>query len=198
MILVYEAAFPAPPNQAADTRPDVYRRALDGVACGQEPGPKAIPRTGSALSAHRVHFSVIIPRKTGVRSPMNMQTAVNTVLGKYATFSGRSPRSEYWWWMLALILLMLVLGVIDGALLAPIMGYERFSPEAGQPISLLVSLALLLPSLAVSVRRLHDIDRSGWWYLLSLIPVIGTLVLLYWYLQPGTSGDNQFGPEPLR
>ena len=129
---------------------------------------------------------------------MNMQTAVTTVLGKYATFSGRATRSEYWWWVLALILLMLVLGVIDGALLAPVMGFERFSPEAGQPISMLASLALLIPSLAVSVRRLHDIDRSGWWYLLSLIPVIGTLVLIYWYVQPGTAGETRFGPEPAR
>jgi len=129
---------------------------------------------------------------------MNMQTAVTTVLGKYATFTGRATRSEYWWWVLALILLMLVLGVIDGALVAPVMGFEQFSPEAGQPLSMLASLALLLPSLAVSVRRLHDVDRSGWWYLLSLIPVIGTLVLLYWYVQPGSSGDNRFGPEPAR
>jgi uncharacterized membrane protein YhaH (DUF805 family) len=128
---------------------------------------------------------------------MNMQTAVTTVLGKYATFTGRATRSEYWWWVLALILLMLVLGVIDGALVAPVMGFEQFSPEAAQPLSTLASLALLIPSLAVSVRRLHDVDRSGWWYLLSLIPVIGTLVLLYWYVQPGTSGDNRFGPEPV-
>jgi uncharacterized membrane protein YhaH (DUF805 family) len=128
---------------------------------------------------------------------MNMQTAVTTVLGKYATFTGRATRSEYWWWVLALILLMLILGVIDGALVAPVMGFGQFSPEAAQPLSTLASLALLIPSLAVSVRRLHDVDRSGWWYLLSLIPIIGTLVLLYWYVQPGTSGDNRFGPEPV-
>ena len=129
---------------------------------------------------------------------MNIQTAVTTVLGNYATFSGRATRSEYWWWVLALILLMLVLGVVDGALLAPVMGFERFSAEAGQPISLLASLALLLPSIAVSVRRLHDIDRSGWWYLIGLVPIVGPIVLIYWYVQPGTGGDNQFGPEPAR
>ena len=55
------------------------------------------------------------------------------------------------------------------------------------------SLVLLLPSLAVAVRRLHDIDRSGWWYLIIVIPIIGPLVLLYWYIQPGTDGSNQFG-----
>ena len=76
---------------------------------------------------------------------MNMQTSVTTVLGKYATFSGRAPRSEYWWWVLALILLMLVLGVIDGALLAPVMGFEAFSPEvAGRPQILAANKADLL------------------------------------------------------
>ena len=73
------------------------------------------------------------------------------------------------------------------------LGFEPFAEEAGQPLRMLAGLALFLPTLAVTVRRLHDIDRSGWWYLLSLIPIIGILVLLYWYIQPGTEGPNQFG-----
>ena len=124
---------------------------------------------------------------------MNMTTAVKTVLGKYATFSGRAPRSEYWWWLLAMIILFTVLALIDGALVAPMLGFEAFQPDAGQPLSFMVSLGLLLPNLAVSVRRLHDTDRSGWWLLVGLIPVIGTIVLLIFYVQPGTDGSNQFG-----
>lgn len=124
---------------------------------------------------------------------MNMTTAVKTVLGKYAVFSGRASRSEYWWWLLAMIILFTVLGIIDGALVAPMLGFEAFQPDAGQPVSFLVSLGLLLPNLAVSVRRLHDTDRSGWWLLLGLIPVIGTIVLLIFYVQPGNDDSNQFG-----
>jgi uncharacterized membrane protein YhaH (DUF805 family) len=123
---------------------------------------------------------------------MNMATAVKTVLGKYATFSGRAPRSEYWWWLLAMIILFTVLALIDGALIAPMAGMDAFQPDAGQPMSLVVSLGLLLPNLAVTVRRLHDTDRSGWWILLGLIPVIGTIVLLVFYVQPSTAGRNQF------
>ena len=124
---------------------------------------------------------------------MDMPTAVKTVLGKYATFSGRAPRSEYWWWTLALIIVFIILALIDSNLIAPMMGFENTDPNAGKPLSMLVSLALLLPCLAVAVRRLHDTDRSGWWILLGLIPLIGSLVLLFFYIQGGTEGENRFG-----
>ena len=78
-------------------------------------------------------------------------------------------------------------------MVAPMMGFESFAPEAGQPLSMVASLALLLPNLAVAARRLHDTDRSGWWLLLSLIPIIGTLVLLYFLVLRGTEGSNRFG-----
>jgi uncharacterized membrane protein YhaH (DUF805 family) len=126
-----------------------------------------------------------------------MQTAVQTVLRKYAVFSGRAARSEFWYWVLALFLVSLALSIVEGAVLAPLMGFERFAPEAGQPLSTLVSIAIFLPALAVTVRRLHDTDHSGWWVLLGFIPIIGALVLLWWYIQPGTDGDNRFGPSPL-
>ena len=124
---------------------------------------------------------------------MNMQTAVKTVLGKYATFSGRASRSEFWWFTLAVLILSIIVSIIDGAVVAPMLGFEAFADEAGEPLRVIESLVLLLPSLAVAVRRLHDIDRSGWWYLIIVIPIIGPLVLLYWYIQPGTDGSNQFG-----
>ena len=124
---------------------------------------------------------------------MNMMTAVKTALTKYATFNGRATRPEYWWWILAMIILFTVLGLIDGAVIAPLLGFEAFDPEAGQPVSFIASLGLLLPNLAVSARRLHDTDRSAWWLLLGLIPLIGTLVLLFFYVQRGTDGPNRFG-----
>lgn len=124
---------------------------------------------------------------------MDMKTAVWTVLGKYATFSGRAARPEYWWWVLATIILFVGLALVDGLVFAPMMGHEAFAEDAGEPLSTLASLALLLPNLAVGVRRLHDIDKSGWWLLLGFIPLLGTLVLIYFMVQPGTDSSNRFG-----
>ncbi|MGI9571433.1 MAG: DUF805 domain-containing protein, partial [Desulfobulbia bacterium] len=115
---------------------------------------------------------------------MEFGESIRTVLSKYATFNGRATRPEYWWWILALFLLSAVTQLIDAAVIAPMLGFDRFEEDAGQPLSLLAGLALLVPSLAVACRRLHDIGRSGWWLLIGLIPVIGLLVLLYWYVQP--------------
>lgn len=95
--------------------------------------------------------------------------------------------------MLATLILFIALGILDGFIFAPMMGHEAFSEDAGQPLSFLASLALLLPNLAVAVRRLHDTDRSGWWLLLGFIPLIGTLVLLFFMVQRGTDGANRFG-----
>ena len=125
---------------------------------------------------------------------MNMPTAVTSVLGKYATFGGRASRSEYWWFILAFFLLAIVVSIFEGAVLAPMLGFEAFDPEAGSPMSMIVSLALFLPTLAVAIRRLHDLDRSGWWYLIGFVPLIGVFILIYWYVQPGTPDDNQYGP----
>ena len=124
---------------------------------------------------------------------MDMPTAVKSVLGKYATFSGRAVRSEYWWWSLALIILFVLLAIVEGAIISPILGFDQFSSNAGHPLSLLVCLTILLPSIAVTVRRLHDTDRSGRWLLVGLVPLVGNLVLLFFYVQKGTDGENQFG-----
>jgi uncharacterized membrane protein YhaH (DUF805 family) len=113
---------------------------------------------------------------------MGMPDAVRTVLGKYADFSGRARRSEYWWFALAYLVVYVVATIIDQAFGFPI-------------LTLIVGLGLLVPSLAVSVRRLHDTDRSGWWLLLGLIPFGGIVVLVFECMdsQPGT---NRFGPSP--
>lgn len=127
-----------------------------------------------------------------------MQNAVRRVLSKYATFDGRASRPEFWWWTLAVFLLIVVTQFIDGALIAPMLGSPAFGEDAGQPLSVLVSLGLLLPNIAAGVRRLHDINKRGWWILIGLIPLLGFLVLLYFYVQPSDAGRNGYGePDPL-
>jgi uncharacterized membrane protein YhaH (DUF805 family) len=122
---------------------------------------------------------------------MDIQTAVSTCFSKYATFSGRARRAEYWWFTLFLFIANAILGLLDG------MSFG-WGHGMGQPLSALFSLATFLPSLAVSVRRLHDTGRSGWWLLLVLIPLIGWLVLLWWFVTEGDAGANAYGPDPLR
>lgn len=127
-----------------------------------------------------------------------MKPAVKTVLSKYAIFSGRASRPEFWLWMLALFLLLCVTQLNDGLIIAPVMGFGLWAEEAGKPLSVVVLLALILPNIAVSVRRLHDTNRRGWWVLISLVPVIGALVLIYFYIQPSDEGRNGYGdPEPF-
>lgn len=126
---------------------------------------------------------------------MNMSRAVTRCLKeKYATFRGRASRSEYWWFTLAVMLVSVALSVIEVAFMS---GQTVDSiPEGNGPLTMLFSLAILLPGMAVAVRRLHDTGRSGWWLLLALVPLIGSLVLLWWYISPSQQGDNRFGPQP--
>ena len=112
---------------------------------------------------------------------MDFMTSVKTCFRKYADFSGRARRSELWWFALFCFAISVVLGLLDGG---------------SGLLSGLWSLAILLPSLAVGARRLHDTDRSGWWLLIAFIPLIGFLVLLYFYVSQGTTGPNRFGPDP--
>lgn len=108
-----------------------------------------------------------------------------SVLKQYAVFSGRARRTEYWMFVLCNLIVMLLLGMVD-----KLIGGDN------ELISSIYSLAVLLPSLAVAARRLHDTDRSGWWLLLGLIPIIGTLVLIYFMVCNGQQGPNRFGDDP--
>jgi uncharacterized membrane protein YhaH (DUF805 family) len=121
---------------------------------------------------------------------MGFTDAIKTGFQKYIGFSGRAARSEYWYWVLFVLLLQIVAWLVDMTLFG-------FNTTGVNPIGVIVSLATLLPGLAVSVRRLHDIDRVGWWIFLALIPVIGAIVLIYWACLRGTVGANRFGPDPL-
>ncbi len=126
----------------------------------------------------------------------NLTSAVRSVLTQYATFSGRASRSELWWWVLALIIVLIGTQIVDAFAITPLLGFDFGDANSGQPLSWLVSLAVLLPNIAVGVRRLHDTDRSGWWILIGFVPVVGALVLLFFYVSAGTDGSNRFGPKP--
>lgn len=120
---------------------------------------------------------------------MDFQTAVKTCFQKYVTFSGRASRSEFWWFTLFIVIASIIFGILDGILV----GFDSLY----SPFSNLFSLATFLPGLAVTARRLHDVDRTAWWLLLILVPIVGWLVLLYWEVQKGTTGPNQYGNDPL-
>ena len=113
---------------------------------------------------------------------MTFVEAIKDGFGKYVTFSGRSSRSAYWYWALFAFLVGLVAAILDMAIGTRI-------------LSLITSLALLLPGLAVGFRRLHDVGRSAWWILIALVPLIGVIVLLVFALQP-SEGPNRFGERP--
>lgn len=114
---------------------------------------------------------------------MGFADAVRTCLSKYASATGRARRSEYWWFALFGFLVGLAAAVLDGVLGT---GF----------LYILSTLALLLPSITVGIRRLHDTDRSGWWLLIGLIPLIGTVILIVFFVMEGTRGPNQHGPDP--
>ena len=111
-------------------------------------------------------------------------------LKQYAVFKGRARRKEYWFFALFNLIVSVVLTVVDymtGSL----------DPELGVGLlSGIYSLAILIPSLAVTVRRLHDTDRTGWWVLIAFIPLIGAIVLLVFMLLDSKPGDNRYGPNP--
>ncbi|GGC63645.1 DUF805 domain-containing protein [Undibacterium terreum] len=96
---------------------------------------------------------------------MNFDQSINTCFTKYADFNGRASKSEYWWWMLFVFLASAAASIVD----------ERLAN--------LFAIAVLLPSLAVATRRLHDTNRSGWWQLIELIPLIGFIIMVVWCVQ---------------
>ncbi len=109
---------------------------------------------------------------------------------KYAVFQGRARRKEFWMFALFNLLFSIILGIID-----VLIGTYNWQSDTGL-LSSIYSLFVILPNLAVTTRRLHDINRSGWWQLLYLIPIIGWLVLLYFFVSKGNIGANRFGEDP--
>ncbi len=105
------------------------------------------------------------------------------VLKKYAVFSGRARRREFWFFVLFNFIIMIILMIIAQAINSAI-------------LSTIYSLAVLIPSIAVTVRRLHDTDRTGWWILIGLIPIIGAIILIIFAVLDSQKGENKYGPSP--
>lgn len=115
---------------------------------------------------------------------MSFTDAIKSVFSQYANFSGRARRSEYWYFVLFNFVVTLVLRILS-AVVAPL-----------AVLSIIYGLAVLVPGLAVAVRRLHDIGKAGAWVLISLVPLVGTILLIVWCATDSQPGDNQYGPNP--
>ncbi|HEY1428858.1 MAG TPA: DUF805 domain-containing protein [Candidatus Tumulicola sp.] len=113
-------------------------------------------------------------------------------LGKYVVFSGRARRSEYWYFVLFNSLFALAWAFLVG-FCGSLGGENRTMMRIFVE---LVPLATLLPTIAVSIRRLHDTGRTGWWYLLALVPILGSIVLIVFFIEEGPSEENRYGPDP--
>ena len=119
-----------------------------------------------------------------------MKWFLDALKNKYATFKGRARRKEYWYFVLFYALAIVALAIVDGVV-------GTFSEEIGIGLfSGVFVLATFVPTLAVTVRRLHDTDRSGWWVLLDLVPFVGALVLFVFTVLDSQPGANRFGPNP--
>lgn len=112
------------------------------------------------------------------------------VLRKYFVFEGRARRKEYWMFVLFSILISIVLSIVERVT-------GLYSAENGVGfLSSIYSLAILIPSITVGVRRLHDTGKSGWWILIGLIPFIGSIVLIVFFVMDSDPGQNEYGPNP--
>ncbi len=113
----------------------------------------------------------------------NITKAFQMVLSNYVGFTGRATRSEFWYYFLAYIILFVIVNVVGGIIGSPF-------------LSMILGLGVLLPTLAVEFRRLHDTGRSAWWLLVAFIPLVGIIVLIYFWAQPSEDGDNSYGAKP--
>jgi uncharacterized membrane protein YhaH (DUF805 family) len=115
---------------------------------------------------------------------MGFGQAISVGFSKYLNFTDRACRSEYWYWTLFTVIVSILTALIDAQL------------DTGF-INPIFQFVIFLPGIAIAVRRLHDIDHSGWWILIGLVPLVGAILLLVWYATKGTDGPNRFGPDPL-
>ncbi|OBI98829.1 hypothetical protein A5660_04370 [Mycobacterium alsense] len=115
---------------------------------------------------------------------MGFGQAISAGFAKYFNFSDRSCRSEYWYWVL-FTTLVAIAGNVGNVMLHT------------RAVNIILSLPFIIPSWAIAVRRLHDIDRTGWWVLISFVPIVGAIVLIIFFVNRGTDGPNRFGADPL-
>ncbi|MEX5727065.1 uncharacterized membrane protein YhaH (DUF805 family) [Rhodovulum iodosum] len=126
-----------------------------------------------------------------------MLRAISHAAAHSLNFAGRAGRAEFWWWTVFAALLILLALLVDVRISAPMMGYERFTRDVPTPAMIVMLFLLLTPTLAVSVRRLHDIGQPGWWVLINAIPLIGQIGLAFLFALPGAQGKNRYG-MPVR
>ncbi|MBL8572806.1 MAG: DUF805 domain-containing protein [Hyphomicrobiaceae bacterium] len=168
--LLSPASAPFPPPGP----PGITPASLYGGAAAATARPASFNSAGfnsNSYGAAGVGFAPEMAATPGI----GFVEAIKLAFSKYATFAGRASRSEYWWYTLFTFLVSLLLSVIFA------------------PLYLIFALGVFLPSLAVAARRLHDIDRTGWWLLLCLVPVVGPIILLIFLVLPPTAGQNRFG-----
>ncbi len=121
---------------------------------------------------------------------MTFTQSIKSCYSQYVTFSGRAARSEYWFFTLFSVLALIACAILDHALGLAFAGFYG-------PFYAIFALANFLPSISVLVRRLHDTDRSGWWYWILLVPLVGFILLIVWFCTRGTAGANKYGADPL-
>lgn len=112
-----------------------------------------------------------------------MQWFIDPIKNQYADFTGRTTRKAFWMFVLFYLLLNVAISIVTG-----VVGLEE--------VGLLFSLAVLLPAVAITARRLHDIGKSGWWQLVGFVPIIGWIIVIVWNAMPGQDGANTYGPDP--
>jgi uncharacterized membrane protein YhaH (DUF805 family) len=135
----------------------------------------------------------VITHSINDREVMSFGQAVASGFSNYANFSGRASQSEFWFWVLFAIIGAISANIVDSAVFV----YHHGVSPLNSPLNSIFTLAMLLPSLAVATRRLHDASRTGWWMLLVLTG-IGIIALLYFLTEEGTPGANRFGTNPLK
>lgn len=113
---------------------------------------------------------------------VGFQEAIQLFIKNFVNFEGRSSRGAFWWAYLAIVIGSIVASVIDGIIGIPLVGG-------------LFSLAVIIPNIASGIRRLHDIDKSGTWLFIGLIPLVGAIILIIWFAQAGQRAANRFGPD---
>jgi uncharacterized membrane protein YhaH (DUF805 family) len=113
-----------------------------------------------------------------------IQYFMDAVTKHYFDFNGRTRRAAFWYFVLVYFIIAIVVAIIQNV------------AHLGNILTGLLSLALLLPNLGIAVRRLHDTNRSGWWILIGLVPIVGWILLIVWYCAAGTTGANEYGPDP--
>lgn len=126
-----------------------------------------------------------------VPQPGFIESVMKTIQENYCNFNGRARRSEYWWFCLANVIVSFVLSIVGGLLAA--MTDIKVLPII---LSIIYSLAVLLPGIGLVVRRLHDIGKSGWYYFIGLIPCVGAILLIIWFCQDSQQGPNEYGDSP--